>query len=136
MENKRPKVGIGVVIRKDGNVLLGERINAHGEGMWAFPGGHLEYGESWEGCSLRETIEETGVEINNLHLGTVTNDIFEKEEKHYITLFMLADYLSGEPQVLEPHKCARWEWFKWSDLPDNLFLPFKNAIAEGFNPFS
>lgn len=42
--NKSPKVGIGVIVRKDNQILLGKRKNSHGDGCWAFPGGHLEYG--------------------------------------------------------------------------------------------
>ena len=39
----RSKVGIGVIVLKDGKVLLGKRKNAHGEGSWSFGGGHLEF---------------------------------------------------------------------------------------------
>ncbi len=85
MEN-RPKVGLGVCIRKDGKVLLGKRKNTHGEGDWCFPGGHLEFNETWEDCAIRETKEETGIKIKNIRLATATNDIFKKEGKHYITM--------------------------------------------------
>lgn len=64
--NERPKVGIGVIVRKEGKVLLGKRKNSHGAGSWAFPGGHLEYGESWEECARREVKEETGIAIKNM----------------------------------------------------------------------
>ena len=33
----RPKVGVGVIVRKDGKILLGKRRNAHGDGTWSFP---------------------------------------------------------------------------------------------------
>ncbi len=134
MEN-RPKVGVGVMVIKDGKVLLGKRKNAHGEGSWCFPGGHLEFGESWEECAKREVLEETSLTLKNVHFGTVTNDIFEKEGKHYITLFMLAEIESGEVNVMEPEKCERWEWFKWDNLPRPLFVPIENALRMGYNPF-
>ena len=114
---------------------MGKRQNSHGEGCWSFPGGHLEFGESWEECAKRETLEETGLEITNLRFGTVTNDIFEKENRHYVTIFLVADYISGEPKVLEPEKWETWDWFTWDNLPQPLFLPFNNAIDLGFNPF-
>ena len=50
---KQVRVGVGVIIRKNDQVLLGERKGAHGEGTWAFPGGHLEFGETLVECSLR-----------------------------------------------------------------------------------
>jgi 8-oxo-dGTP diphosphatase len=136
MEN-RPKVGIGVFIIKDGKVLLGKRKNAHGAGAWAFPGGHLEFGESWEDCAKREISEEIGITIKNIRFGAVTNDIFEKEEKHYITIFLLADYDAGEVQILEPEKCEKWKWFEWkeSKLPTPLFIPIQNLLKQGYSPF-
>ncbi len=62
----KPKVGIGVMILKDGKVLLGKRKGSHGAGQYAFPGGHLEYMESFEDCARRETREECGIEIQNI----------------------------------------------------------------------
>src|SRR3989344_3541193 len=133
--DQRPKVGLGVIVIKDGKILMGKRKNAHGEGAWCYPGGHLEYGESWEECARREAKEETGIEITNLRFCTATNDIFEKEDKHYITLCILADWASGEVKPMEPDKCERWEWFDWDHLPQPLFLPTINQLKQGFNPF-
>ena len=54
-KDKKPKVGVGVMILKDGEILLGKRKGSHGEGEYAFPGGHLEYMESFSDCAKRET---------------------------------------------------------------------------------
>lgn len=124
------RVGIGVCIFKDNKILLGKRKGSHGENTWCFPGGHLELKESWEECSIRETREETNLEIDNIKMIGVTNDIFEKEGKHYITIFMRADYKSGELVRMEPSKCEKWEWFKSNDLPKPLFLPILNYIKK------
>jgi 8-oxo-dGTP diphosphatase len=132
---ERPKVGVGVIVVKDGKVLLGKRKNAHGEGAWSFPGGHLEFKETWEACARREVMEETNLQIKNLRFGTATNDIFEKEKKHYVTLIMLSDYESGDLKVLEPDKCESWEWFSWDNLPQPFFIPIQHLIKEGYNPF-
>lgn len=133
MENS-PKVGIGVMVIKEGKILLGKRKNAHGEGTWSYPGGHLEFGESWEACSKREVMEETGIEIKNLRFGMVTNDIFENEQKHYITIFIIADFASGDVTLMEPHKCEVWDWFEWGQFPKPLFLPIVNQLKTNFNP--
>lgn len=133
--NERPKVGVGVMVLKNGQVLLGKRKNAHGDGAWSFPGGHLEFGEAWADCAARETLEETGVAIKNLRFGTVTNDIFPIEGKHYITLYMVSDYDSGEVTLREPEKCERWEWFSWDQLPEPLFIPIENLLKQNFKPF-
>lgn len=128
------RVGVGVIIVKNDTVLLGKRLNAHGQGTWAFPGGHLEMGESWQECALREVAEETGLSINTPHFAAITNDIFGPE-KHYITIFMRALYKSGEPQLLEPNKCAEWQWFSWDALPSPIFLTLQNLKKQGYNPF-
>jgi 8-oxo-dGTP diphosphatase len=134
MDN-RPKVGVGVIVKNGDQVLLGKRKNAHGEGDWCFPGGHLEFKESIEDCARREVLEETGIKIKNLKLGPYTNDIFEKEGKHYVTLYVTCDYSSGTVQVMEPEKCEGWQWFKWSELPKPLFIPISNLLNLNFNPF-
>lgn len=132
---KHPKVGLGVYIIKDNKVLLGKRIGKHGNGFWSAPGGHLEFGESWEECARRETLEEAGIEIKNLRFVGLTNDIHEAEDKHYVTIAMLADYDSGEVKIMEPEKLERWDWFAWDELPVPLFLPMQHLIGQGFNPF-
>lgn len=134
-QTQYPKVGIGVIVRKNNQVLIGKRAGSLGKGSWAFPGGHLEFYESWTDCARRETEEETNIKIKNIRFGIATNDIFENLQKHYITIFMTADYSSGKLQVLEPKKCERWGWFKWENLPQPLFLPLKNLLKTGFNPF-
>lgn len=133
--NSRPKVGVGVIVIKDGKVLLGKRKNAHGKGAWCYPGGHLEHGESLEECSRREVSEEAGVKIKNLRFSTITNDIFKSEKKHYITICMISELASGEVKVMEPRKCEEWRWFEWDKLPRPLFLPITNQLKAGFNPF-
>jgi len=129
-------VGVGIIVIEDNKVLLGKRKNAHGKGSWCFPGGHLEFNEKLEDCARREVLEETGIKIKNIRLGTFTNDIFKKERKHYITLFIVAEYDSGDARVMEPEKCERWKWFNWDKLPKPLFLPIQNLLKQKYNPLS
>lgn len=135
MESKRPQIGVGVIVTQENKVLLGKRKNAHGEGAWSFPGGHLEFGESVLECTARELQEETGLIVKDATVGPYTNDIFEEEGKHYITLFMIVTEFSGELIVREPHKCEKWEWFSWDALPEPLFIPVHNLRKKGFSPF-
>lgn len=130
---QRPKIGVGVCIVKDKKVLLGKRLNSHGQGTWAFPGGHLEFGESLAACAQREVTEETGLIIGNIRRGPYSEDLFPIEDKHYITIIMIADYVSGIPQVLEPHKCQEWQWFEYHNLPQPLFVTFINLVNQKIN---
>lgn len=130
MENQRPKVGVCVLIVKNSKFLMGKRKGSHGEGTWAPPGGHLEFGESIEDCARREVMEETGLKIKNIRKVTFTNDILLKENKHYVTCTVIAEYDSGELAIKEPHKCERWEWFSVSDFPEPMFIPVQNLLKE------
>jgi len=134
--DKHPRAGVGAILVRDGKVLLGRRKNAHGEGSWAFPGGHLEFGESIEECAARETYEESGITIpaTNFMLATFTNDIFTENDKHYITLFAIAKCDIGEARIMEPDKCTEWGWFGWNELPQPLFLTLQNLLKQNFNP--
>ena len=153
-------VGVGVFILQPSTdlpsstyackFLLGKRLGSHGAGTWALPGGHLEYGESFEECAAREALEETGLVLDeaSVEFLTATNDVMAFEPsppstkrlrqggegdargKHYVTIFMTArvsvtEYENekvvgsdGMPQakLLEPEKCAGWDWVSWEDL--------------------
>ncbi len=76
----------------------------------------MEGGESFEGCAKRETMEEAGIEIGNIRLLCVSNLKFNTG-KHYVDFGILADWVSGEPQILEPDRCEEWRWFALDDLP-------------------
>lgn len=136
MEKHRPKVGLGVFVRKGDEFLIGLRCGEHVPDVWCFPGGHLEFGESWEDASQRETDEEVGIVIDNIRHVATTNDIYPEENKHYITLFMMSDYVSGEVTLNEPNKFKEWKWCHWDELPDNLFPATKKLIADGFDPYT
>ena len=119
-ENLRPKVGIGIMVLKDEKVLIGKRKGAHGEGEWAWPGGHMEYMESFEECARREVREEAGIEIKNIRFLRLMN-LRQYAPKHYVDIALIADWESGEPRVMEPHRLESWEWRSMDDLPAPLF---------------
>ena len=129
-----PRVGVGAIVLRDGLVLLGRRLGSHGAGDWALPGGHLEFGEGVVECAAREVLEETGLVIRDGVTGAYTSDVFSREGRHYITLFVVARSEAGEPVVREPEKCAGWQWFRWSELPQPLFQPLATLRASGFVP--
>ena len=124
--NEYPKTGIAVMIMKEGKVLLGKRKGAHGAGDFAFPGGKLEWRESFEDCAKRETREETGIEIHNIKFLRLLN--FKFYDKHFVDVGLLADWKSGEPKVLEPEKCEGWAWNDLDTLPRPLFKGCESCI--------
>ena len=128
---KFPQVGVGVIIKNKGKILLLKRKGSHGEGTWAPPGGHLEFNERIEECVKREVIEETGLILDKIKFIGVTNDIFREEGKHYITIFMSCESKTDEVEIKEKDKCAAMGWFEWKKLPEPLFLPLQNLIKQG-----
>ena len=119
-QEQKPKVGIGVMIIKDGKVLLGKRKGSHGAGEYAWPGGHMEYMESFEGCAKREVQEETGMEIENIRFLRLLN-LKNYAPKHYVDVGLIADWKNGEPQIMEPDKIENWDWYEMDKLPSPLF---------------
>lgn len=129
---ERPKVGVGIHIVKDGKYLLMFKKSKHGTDTWSAPGGHLEHGESWEECGRREALEETGLAIGNIRFGGVTNDIYESG-RHYVTVHLVGDWQSGEPENREPEKCEKMAWFGPDELPQPLFLSTRNFLEKRYN---
>ncbi len=130
MEILKPRVGVGVLVfNSKQQLLLGKRLNAHGESSWGPCGGHLEFKESFEDCAIREVFEETNLVIKSPQFLAITNDFFENEGKHYVSILMTANYL-GNQNVLnnEPNKVENWGWFDLDNLPENLFLPVHKLL--------
>jgi len=132
MDKKFPKVGVGVFIKRSGYFLMRKRKGAHGEGTWSVPGGHLEWGETPEKTAVREVLEETGLKVVNPRFGGMTNDVFEEEGKHYITIWMIVDWEEGEAKITEPEYCIEQKWVTFTDIPRPLFLPWKQLIRSPY----
>ena len=122
------------MVMKDGKVLMGKRKGKHGAGEYAWPGGHLEYMESFEECARREVREETGLEIYNIRFIRLLN--LQGYNKHYVDIGLMADWQSGEPELKEPEKCEGWDWYEMTNLPKPLFSPvptYLEALKTGQN---
>lgn len=138
---KRPSVGVATVVyNRDQQVLMHLRLGPHGGGTWGFPGGHLEFGETPEQCARREAMEEFGIELDDVHTGPYTNNFHISEDKHYITLIMVAAVSpnTSPARIMEPDKCAEIRWCTWPEVKQlPLFLPVRNLIeVHGFHPFT
>lgn len=135
----RPTVGVGVLVTSPAHpncILIGIRKGSTGSGLWALPGGHLEFGEGWCECGAREVLEETGLVLRDITYRGVVNGVKVTEDYHYVTLFVRGE-VDTEPENLEPDKCEGWQWVDWDTFPphDQLFCPLKIFIQQGFHPF-
>jgi len=59
-----PKVVAGTIPERDGHLLLTRRSIHPGYGLWTFPGGFVDFGESVSDAAVRETLEETGLSVD------------------------------------------------------------------------
>ncbi len=121
-------VGVSVLVRRGDELLLEKRAHVHGSGTWGPPSGHIDFREKPEQTARRETEEETGVVIARPVFLGVTNDVFEAEQKQYITLWFDAVYESGEAELKAPEEEAEIGWFRRDDLPQPLFLPLQHLL--------
>lgn len=134
MQNRVP-VGVGVIIVRQGEVLIGRRNGKNGYNTWSMPGGHLDVGETPEDAAVREVLEETGLVVANPRFIGYTNDIFPNAQKHYLTLWIAVEFTSGEPRITDSHEMDAFEWVSLAELAqkENLFLPLVNFLSSPFS---
>lgn len=130
MEYSFIRVGIGVIIQKEDQILIGKRKGSHAP-FYSIPGGHLELGESFEDAAIREIKEETNLEIIKPKVISIVNDLvtFGQENKHYISIILYANKFTGELTNLEPDKCENLFWINPNELPYPHFEASKQAIT-------
>ena len=127
MDNKNIKIGCEIFLVHKGSILLGKRKNCYGQGTWALPGGHLEYGESLIECAKRELKEEIGIEAIELKLMGIIDHIDERG--HYLHVSFLLEKFLGEIKNAEPHLCEEWQFFNINDLPQEIFKPHQKILS-------
>lgn len=130
-QTKPMSIGVAVfIINKKGEVLLTQRLNSFGAGTWAPPGGHLEFGETFEECAIREVYEEIDLKITNPRFFATTNTILQEQNNHGFNIFMIAEH--PEEKVIEnkePHKCSAIALFSQDALPEPLFPSVKVLLS-------
>jgi len=125
-----PRVGVGVLILDaHDRVLLTLRRYPPEAGCWSIVGGKVDFLETLEDCAIREAREEVGLEIATVRLLCVTDHCLPHESQHWVAPAYLGRILSGMARNCEPHKTREVAWFALTDLPPNLTMTARNAIA-------
>ncbi|MCX6748351.1 MAG: NUDIX domain-containing protein [Candidatus Pacearchaeota archaeon] len=138
MEEEKPGVCMAVLIVDGKKVLIGKRKNSRGEGLYAFPGGNLEFKEDYQNCVRREIKEECGGDLevelidDKFPFAAVPNEMLGKG--HYVVLFVRAKYIRGTPKNMEPNKNEGWEWHSWYNLPQPLFRGIQYLVDNKRDP--
>ena len=116
-------VGVGaIIVDNQGRLFLARRgSKAKNErGLWEFPGGSVEFGETMAAALQREMREEFGIEITVGKLLDVVDHILKAERQHWVSPTFLCTIASGEPEIKEPEKCAEIGWFRPDAVPQEL----------------
>jgi 8-oxo-dGTP diphosphatase len=119
------------LIFRSGKLLITQRhAGSHLGGLWEFPGGKREPGETFEACLLREIREELGVTI---FVGELFEEIsHDYQEKSVHLKFFICKLLAGEPQPLD---CAAVRWVAKSELTDFEFPAADAQLLERLGVF-
>ena len=105
------------LIFRSGRLLITQRhARSHLGGLWEFPGGKREAGETFEQCLVREIREELGVEIAVGELFVEIAHAYPEKSVHL--KFFICQLLSGEPQALD---CAAVKWIDQAGLRKHAF---------------
>ena len=121
---------VAAVIYKDGEIFATQRGYGEFEGMWEFPGGKIEPGESCEVALKREIQEELGVDIEVGELICTTE--YDYPSFHLTMHCFLCGIASGEIELRE-HKSARW--LTKDTLNDVNWLPADLEVIEKIKQF-
>jgi 8-oxo-dGTP diphosphatase len=123
-----PKVAVGTIIRvDDGRIVLVRRAIEPGYGLWVFPGGYVDRGESVTGAAIREAREEAGLDVE---LERLVN-IYSYADRSLIVIVYAARAIGGDLCVDE--ECLEAQVFAPSDIPWNQ-LAFHTTSEQDRKP--
>lgn len=110
------EVAAGLVFRGGRLLITQRRSHDHLGGLWEFPGGKREFGESYEDCVVRELQEELGIKVRP---GRVFEEITHAYPEKTVHLkFLLCRWIENEPVALG---CAAFAWVTAEDLSRYAF---------------
>jgi 8-oxo-dGTP diphosphatase len=100
-------VAAAALVRADGRLLLAQRPEGKSmAGLWEFPGGKVETGETPEAALVRELHEELDIEIDPADLKAFAFASHAYARFHLLMPVYMARSWKGEPQALEGQKLA------------------------------
>lgn len=123
-------VFVGIIVRQGDQILLMKRSQATTNGgTYACAGGGVDGGETIVAAAIRESQEELGITIAEQDLKFV-HAIHAKTEKknEFIVFFYETTRWTGNPSIMEPHKCDELVWVDEHQLPTPMLASHKQVL--------
>ena len=114
------------LINAKSQILIAKRPSKkHLSGLWEFPGGKVEMGESPEKTLIREVKEELNIDINNKCIAPLTFSEFDYNKFHLLLLLYVCRRWEGEPMSMEKNEI---KWVKANMLRQYKMPPADNSL--------
>jgi 8-oxo-dGTP diphosphatase len=94
-----PTIRVSLIIINDNEEILLVKHRKKDREYWVLPGGHLEYGETFAECAIRELKEETNLDGQFQRIVFISESLAPNKERHIINVFTLVEVLGGQLQV-------------------------------------
>lgn len=121
-----PKVAVGVVVEREGKLLLVRRANDPEKGKWSIPAGFVDKGEDPAGAAAREAEEETGLTVRVTALWDVIPKGQDTEGADIFIAYR-AEVVGGEPAAGDD--ASDVAYFGPTELPEIAFASTRRIIA-------
>jgi ADP-ribose pyrophosphatase YjhB (NUDIX family) len=113
----QPEVAVGAVVLRDGEILLVRRGHDPGAGEWSLPGGRVRLGEELHEAVVRETREETGIDVAvERFLGWVERMGSDPDEYHFVILDFACVPLDPRQYPSAGDDAAEVAWVRMEEL--------------------
>lgn len=117
LSRRQPSLAVDVIISSDAGVVMIKRGQGPYKGMWALPGGFVQYGEEVEDAAVREAREETGLRVRLRKLVGVYSNPKRDPRGHVVSVCFLGEKVSGELKSTKEVMEARvFEDIPWGKL--------------------
>jgi len=114
----RPFLAASALVLREGRLLLVRRARPPAHGLFTFPGGVVEIGETVEEALIREVAEETGLTVEPLalagHRDVIVRDEAGRVHRHFVIVAFLTKWIAGEPVLNE--ELAEYRWVAPEDI--------------------
>lgn len=121
-----PIVGVGVAIVDEGRILLVQRGHEPGKGLWAVPGGKVDFGETLRAAAAREVFEETGLIVDVGQVIWAGEHI--SDHGHIVLVDFLGSITGGNLQAADD--ADRAEWVPLSGVADYPLTPTMYELVD------